>query len=312
MGTWRIHPTPAETALARWQDGLAGAFVRLDAHMDGAGPFSGRIDGTRVGTLTVSRVRAAGHEVRRRAEHIRHDGADIVFANLQIAGRCEVETPRGRDVLRPMDLHLVETAEPYAIRHARAFDLLSIALPRAALPPGLAPGAVPLSRGAAGREIAGLIAGLGRLAALGGGAAADALEAQIRATLALGASMMPVGPAGDGDVALRVAIEAQIDRRAGDPDLGAAALAAAFGLSRRRLHALFAGTGRTVGTRIEAARLARAERLLRDASVPIGTVARRAGYRDPAYLARRFTWAPGVTPRDWRVARSSGSPAPSS
>ncbi|MEM8755754.1 MAG: helix-turn-helix transcriptional regulator, partial [Pseudomonadota bacterium] len=221
--------------------------------------------------------------------------------------------PSGRHVMGPMDLHIVETAEPFAIRHARAFELVSITLPRSALPPAVAPGAARLSRSAAGREVAGLIAGLARLAALPeSGVAGKALDAQMRSALSLALSVASAGRPEDDARGLRAAIDAYIKRRAGDPDLGAASVAAAFGLSRRRLHALFERTGRSVGMRIEEERLARAERLLADPSLPIGTVAWRAGYRDPAYLARRFKRARGVAPREWRAARSSASSAPSS
>ncbi|MEM7491350.1 MAG: helix-turn-helix domain-containing protein, partial [Pseudomonadota bacterium] len=180
---------------------------------------------------------------------------------------------------------------------------ISFALPLDDLPRGLGMGVTPLSRSGAGRELAGVLAGLAALAERLPEASA-ALEGQIRQTLGLAARLAPTRGADDAEV-LRAAIAAHIARRHGDPDLSAAPLAAAFGLDPRRLHALFEGTGRSVGARIEAARLAAAARLLEETDLPVSQVARRAGFRDPAYLSRVFRRRHGASPRDWRAARSS-------
>lgn len=61
-------------------------------------------------------------------------------------------------------------------------------------------------------------------------------------------------------------------------------------------------TGRTVGEWVAERRMAQARMLLVQTDLPVGEVARRVGYVDPAYFARCFRRAHGVPPLDWRRA----------
>lgn len=301
MQTWRINRTTATTGLRRWQDGLASAFVRLDAQAVKADDFAGSIEQARLPGGEVSRVSATAHRIVRRVEHCRRAEGDTLFANLQISGRGEVETPWDAHRPGPMDLSVVATSEPYRITHAGDFSLFSFALPRASLPMELRPGLIRLSRSAAGRELSGVLGGLGALA-MRMPDQARALETQIRSTLLLALSIRT----GDDDAeALRTAIRAFIARRHADPGLSAAPIAASFDLTVRDLHRLFDPTGRTVGALIEAARLASAEEMLQATDLPISIVAARSGFRDPSYFGRVFRRRRGQSPRDWRAARSS-------
>jgi len=63
-------------------------------------------------------------------------------------------------------------------------------------------------------------------------------------------------------------------------------------------------TGRTVQQWITERRLVEARRLLAETSKPVGIVGREVGWPDPAYFSRVFRSAVGVTPRQWRAARS--------
>ncbi|QPH53687.1 helix-turn-helix domain-containing protein [Pontivivens ytuae] len=304
MGSWTVQPDTHVTALRRWQSGLARAFVRLDAEAVGSRDlFGGRIDQVRAGRLRVSRVAADAHRVIRRREHVAQASRDVVFVNLQIAGRGGITLGNTTWDAAPMDISVVPTGEPYAIQHGSAFELISIALPAETLPESFAPGRLALSAHAAGRELAGMIASLARVART----LPDdgkALEAQFLGALQLVAAVN-AHRAHEDHTTLRAAVKAHIARRHGDPSLSAAPIAAAFGLGERQLHALFAGTGRSVGERIEAARMETARGLLEDTDLPVSTVAARSGFRDPAYFARVFRRAHGMSPRDWRAAQSS-------
>jgi len=61
-------------------------------------------------------------------------------------------------------------------------------------------------------------------------------------------------------------------------------------------------TGRTVLGWIVERRLAEARRLLVETDIAVGEVGRRVGYEDPAYFARSFRRAYGITPLSWRRA----------
>jgi len=61
-------------------------------------------------------------------------------------------------------------------------------------------------------------------------------------------------------------------------------------------------TGRPVQEWIAERRLGRARRLLVETDLGVEEIANAAGYRDPAYFARQFKRAHGVTPLAWRCA----------
>ena len=71
--------------------------------------------------------------------------------------------------------------------------------------------------------------------------------------------------------------------------------------SRRQLQRVIAEVGGTTfGQLLARARMAAAERLLRDESIPVKEVARRVGYRQPAQFAKSFRLRYGATPREYR------------
>jgi AraC-like DNA-binding protein len=84
-----------------------------------------------------------------------------------------------------------------------------------------------------------------------------------------------------------------------DPDLSVESIAAAVGLSVRRIHQLFADTEMTLMRWIWSERLARCHSGLVDASIRgerIGGVAYEWGFSDPAHFSRAFRQRYGVSP----------------
>jgi len=78
--------------------------------------------------------------------------------------------------------------------------------------------------------------------------------------------------------------------------------------SRRQLQRVFSEVGDTTfGQLLARARMAAAERLLRDPSLPVREVARRVGYRQPAQFAKSFRARYGSTPREYRRLHLNGS-----
>ena len=71
--------------------------------------------------------------------------------------------------------------------------------------------------------------------------------------------------------------------------------------SRRQLQRVIAEVGGTTfGQLLARARMAAAERLLHDRSLPVKEVAARVGYRQPAQFAKSFRVRYGATPREYR------------
>lgn len=80
--------------------------------------------------------------------------------------------------------------------------------------------------------------------------------------------------------------------------------------SRRQLQRVIAECGGTTfGQLLARARMAAAERLLHDESIPVKEVANRVGYRQPAQFAKSFRLRYGATPREYRraLAHRNGS-----
>ncbi len=82
---------------------------------------------------------------------------------------------------------------------------------------------------------------------------------------------------------------------------GAREVAEGIGITRSKLDHLFTTEiHRSVGAEIRRQRILRAQRLLRDPSVPIYLVARACGFCNSAYLTNTFRRVTGLTPKAWR------------
>jgi AraC-like DNA-binding protein len=83
----------------------------------------------------------------------------------------------------------------------------------------------------------------------------------------------------------------------------AAAIAAAARITPNHFSALFhRWTGKGFLEFLTTHRIRAAQTLLQNLSLTINEVARRAGFEDANYFARRFKQATGLTPREWRNA----------
>ena len=92
-----------------------------------------------------------------------------------------------------------------------------------------------------------------------------------------------------------------IDERICEPDLGAAAIARAMGVSPRYVQMLFAAAGSTPSAYIQERRLRlAAEQLRRADGRCITEVAMAVGFNDLTHFGRAFRRRYGVAPRDYR------------
>jgi len=107
--------------------------------------------------------------------------------------------------------------------------------------------------------------------------------------------------------ARRSAILREIERRSGDPDLSAMALALLLGVTPRYVHLLLEETGKSFTHHVLERRLDKAAMLLRDPrwrNRKIANVAAEAGFTDLSYFNRSFRRHFGATPSDLRAAAS--------
>jgi AraC family transcriptional regulator, regulatory protein of adaptative response / methylphosphotriester-DNA alkyltransferase methyltransferase len=105
----------------------------------------------------------------------------------------------------------------------------------------------------------------------------------------------------DSDVYLHVRQSTQLRRRAlfdealaaiergyADTDISLASVARSIATSRRQLQRVFGEHGTSFRRELQRVRMTRAAELLRDRALPVATVARAVGYRQPAQFSKAF------------------------
>ncbi len=303
MRQWSTAGISNADPFGSWRDDLAQAFVRLEPRRLGDAPFAGRIAKAEGGLVQVSRVDASAHAISRRREHIARARDDVAFVNLQIAG-IGLTRQHGREIrTAPFDIALADTASPFEIAHGRAFSLYSFTVPRAAVPAGLMrAGHLRLSVAATGRRLAALIGAYAELALVAEGTA-DALYGRHILDL-LDVASRP------GEAAMEAGDRAGLlrDYVAGnfrDPALSARSVAAAFGISERYVHKLFAQGDDSFSDAVRALRLDACARDLASAR-PIAAIAYEAGFSDLSYFNRTFRARFGETPSARRRRLKTG------
>jgi AraC family transcriptional regulator, positive regulator of tynA and feaB len=105
--------------------------------------------------------------------------------------------------------------------------------------------------------------------------------------------------------ALRAAMDAWIERHLRDPDLSPDSLAAAHAVSVRTAYRLFSADGDTFGALVRRRRLDHARQDLATSDETVSSIAARWGFADASHLSRSFKNAFGMSPTDYRAARTA-------
>jgi AraC-like DNA-binding protein len=294
-------PQPWLDDLARHFDGLElvrgdgrdGAFVRHE-----------------LGAAELWEVASRDHTLRHRvpATCLR----ERVSVVLQVEGEGRVGQGARACELAPGDLTLLDGGGPTSVEFAGPYRQLLLLLPRS----GLA--GLPLAHAAArpmrgGDPVDGLLA----RAIAGLPDAVVRLDPGRRSELAasLGLMLRTASALQHGAEAARrhVRVEraiALIERELADPELSPARVAAAQGVGRRHLDALFSAHGGSIERWIRERRLQRAAVALRGApAASVLEVALAHGFRSASHFARAFSRRFGAAPSDWRrAAHAAGDP----
>ena len=96
---------------------------------------------------------------------------------------------------------------------------------------------------------------------------------------------------------------AAIRRDFADEDLSLARVARSIATSRRQLQRVFAERDTSFRKELQRVRMTRAAELLRDGGLPVATVARAVGYRQPAQFSKAFRRHHGYPPSVERRSR---------
>ncbi|MEV6245673.1 helix-turn-helix domain-containing protein [Streptomyces sp. NPDC051742] len=309
LDTASVPPRDREEVVrqAVWESVVA---VDID-HGPPAEDLSVRIGLGSVGPLTICSARATAVTIHRTARLAREDEEPAVFVGLQMSGSSLV-VQNGREcLLGPGDFAVYESTAPYTLLFDEGVDHHFLRFPRAALalPERLLRdvSAVPLG---ADDPVARLaftyFAHLAGSDALHQGAQADAVvEPSVELLRAVLASRHGTdGPArAPLEATLSLRITQYIREHLAEPDLSAARIAAAHGISVRQLYAVLSRSGISLGDWIRTRRLAECRRELAGPNGRLRTVAaigRRWGFADATHFSKVFKRAYGMPPRDWR------------
>ncbi|GAA4847302.1 helix-turn-helix domain-containing protein [Luteimicrobium xylanilyticum] len=267
-----------------------------------------------LGCVHLLSTRAGGGDVVRSERLARDDTPPSLMVSLVEQGTTAVVRDDAETVVRPGEIGLYLTTEPYrlrftdaALRHTFQIPLHDLGLP------------LPLVRAQLGRAIRpeGPVAAV--VSAFLGATARNAPTAppgeRVRleqptldlVRLLLTRSVADERPGRAASAAsLGTRVEEHVRGHLDDPDLSARSVAAAFSISERYVYAILARRGIDLGDAVRTRRLERAARLLQDPRCvgwTIAAVALRCGFADHAHFSRAFRAQFGVTPSEWRARR---------
>lgn len=316
--TFSTSEVPRAQRLASLREAVSARF--LDLHLaplvrDTGGELDAFMSIRELGGVRIARFCGSPLTAARMPAHLdlsEDEGCYMLALHTRGIARA---SQRGRQVtLRPGDLALLDSAQPYAIELANSgpFEHVAYQIPRARLdarseqieralavrlPAGSDPGrlASPYLRTLAAPGWHTPTAGAAPLVEAG-------LDVLVNALL-LAADVE--APAASRQAGLLHQLKGHTRARLGERDLTPAGVAAAHYLSTRQLHRLFAREGTTFGTWVREERLRRCRRDLADPrlrDVSIAELAARWGYRSAAHFTRSFSARYGVGPRDFRRA----------
>ncbi|MEV4684623.1 helix-turn-helix domain-containing protein [Streptomyces kurssanovii] len=309
LDTAFIPPRDREEVIrhAVWESVVA---VDID-HRPAAEDISVRIGLGTVGPLRICSARATAVTVRRTERLARQDEEPAVFLGLQVTGTSLVAQNGRQCVLRPGEFAVYESIAPYTLLFDEGVDHHFIRFPRAALalPDRLLRDTTTITLGSdnpVARLASTYFSQLAVSDELYEGTHADAV-AEPSIELLRAVLMSQHGNSGLAreplEATLGLRITHYIRAHLADPDLSAARIAAAHGISVRHLYAVLSRSGISLGDWIRARRLAECRRELAGPNGRLRTVAaigRSWGFVDATHFSKVFKQAYGIPPRAWR------------
>jgi AraC family transcriptional activator of tynA and feaB len=301
--TWSTLATRRPEQFGHWRELICAAFLALTPESDLRDGFVGTVTQWSLGPLSLARIDSQRQRVRRTEQDIIRAPRDGYYANLQLAGTSEMRQAGRATVLRPGDLAVVDTGQPFAFDFTTDFRQVSFFVPGSLLTAQL-PGPVPTATriGTTGGIGAAIRHSLSALPSLPPRSAARlAVHACGLLALALDspADVIPIRSRRTHALAV-----ADIEEHLADDDLSPAATAGRIGISVRALHGLFAGQERSYTATVRRLRLDQTFRDLLDPArrhLRVIDVAADAGFADVASFHRAFRREFGRTPAQVRA-----------
>lgn len=308
MKTWDTQELSANHRFGYWRDVLCEAFTALDSTPQDHSDYRSTVTLHELAEVNAAELSSFPQLVTRGREEIRRRADEFYFANLQLAGDCEVEQDGRRICARPGSFYLVDTTRPYSLRFVETFRTLSFRLPHHQLTPLIADPRKATARLVESSDALGKLATTHMAGVLQCAPdASPAVAATLAGTLAnlisvsvLGALRSAEGTRRDVRRAFRESIVRHVHSQAADPLLSVASVAAYFRVSPRYVHDVFSEQSASFAQSVLEWRLAAAARLLTDANTRVTDAAIRCGFGDLSHFGRAFRRRYGCSPRDWQ------------
>jgi AraC-like DNA-binding protein len=302
---------PTAEQFPYWREVICQTCTPLAAERERGEPgITGWVRAAEISSTHCAEVCSGTQSLTHGPAEIQRMASEDVFVSLQLRGDG-IAAQGGRIAhLRPGTFTLLDTTEAYRL-HYRGDDrgewqVLSFRVPRARLVPMLSDphgfSAVPHDGMAGGiaavaaSTMTSIWRSVESLDALAARAAEDALITLLAAAVAGAVTHR------DADAALRAAAARYIAANLHESDLNAARVAARLGVSVRKLHGLYAGSGQTFARTVMSARLgACARELSAGVSGTLTDTATRWGFSDLSHLNRVFRARYGCLPSEFRA-----------
>ncbi|GAA5142984.1 AraC-like ligand-binding domain-containing protein [Pseudonocardia adelaidensis] len=302
-----------------WRHAVSSAFVPIDARVDVAGGFAGRLSAHRFGDVSLACVAGSAVTVSRTPRMIRREDRGLVKMSMQMRGHGLIVQDGREAVLAPGDMALNDASRPYTLDFSDDFLMLVVMLPRDALNTRTFEFSRLTARTISGRSGTGAVLASMTTSLVGQSAAgelepsvylSDAIVNLLDAICAETAGS-PRRPADAHRTAMLLRVQGFIEDHLGESDLATARIAAEHHVSVRYVQKLFESAGTTVREWIRMRRIERCRHDLLDArlsSVPVGAIGSRWGFTDPAHFSRVIRQHLGLPPSELRLAGRAGLP----
>jgi AraC-like DNA-binding protein len=315
-GWQKLSTTNVDKAerLSFWQDSANTLFPSTVVTGSADEDFFGSVTWMEFGELMLADFISTATEIQRGEEQIGRN--DMWYeVCLQVEGDCRL-TQGGRSVrVRPREMVLYDSQQPYRMTFSGPYRQIALKLPRRLLQDRVPCLDTLIARQMSGQSLPGrfLFDFIITMCDVKRESARESLinrlEAHVIDLLATALSeIASEQPLSANRQAQLARVKAHILAHLDDPGLCPAEIARQQSISHRSLYELFAGEDLQVSKWIKAQRLERIRRDLGDSllsSWPITTIALRRGFKDFSHFSRAFRAQYGISPRAYRKSRLS-------
>ena len=304
-----------------WHEVICSAFVRLEAASLGDDEsFGAEISTTDLGPLTLSRVRATSHSVRRSRALISDEPRDEVLVSIQIRGTAVIDQDERQAVLRPGDFALYDATRPYDLSMPEEFEMLVLQFNREFLlercpSPDLLTAIRMRNDSTVRAPVSAFLRSLEPLTLGDDAAVSRQLATSALDLLGVAFAEQFGAEASPGAERTKHYLRActYINAYADDSSLTPQVIASSIGVSLRYLHQLFSDHDTSVSKYLITRRLARCMDDLISPHLRNRTVTEIAtshGFKTASHFSRVFTETYGITPSEARRAGLAQFDAP--